>query len=165
MNRKLFPFIVASLFMALTTACGQKTVSLTTENLKKATSISYYTDNGSVPPEYHWSMTLTVTPKQVKLKVVKGYDGKVAYSKKQRLTPAQYKQFLGKINKLSIKKKKFNGEPAVGGDSEYLCVKVGSQKVFDANDEELVYKGDLHAVFHDLLPNEMAQVFRHPDDL
>ena len=165
MNKKLFPFIFASLFSMLTTACGQKTTSLTKENLEKASDISFYTDNGTVAPDYHWGMTITVTPKHVNLQVVKGYDGKVAYNQTEQLTPDQYKLFIEKMDKLSIKKKKFKGPYTTGGSSEYLCVKQGPLKVFDANKEELHYQGDLEAVFHDLLPEEMAQVFRHPDDL
>ena len=165
MNMKFIPIVLSSLFMALSTACGQKGQALTKANLEKATTISFYTDNGSVAPDYHYGMTLTVNPKQVNLQVVKGYDGKVAYNKTEKLTPAQYKQFIEDLNKLSIKKKKFNGPYTTGGSAEYFCVKAGPLKLFEANKEELFCNGDLSAVLHDLLPNEMAQVFRHPHDL
>lgn len=165
MNRKLFPFIFASLFSTLTTACGQKATSLSKEDVEKASAISFYTDNGTVAPDYHWGMTITVSPKQVNLQVVKGYSGKVVYDKTLQLTPAQYQQFIGGINQLSIKKRKFNGPYTTGGSSEYLCIKRGPLKVFDANKEELHCEGDLTAVFQRLLSDEMAQVFRHPDDL
>ena len=156
------------LSLVLSTACGQGNKGrLTAKILQKATRIQYYTDNGTVAPDYHYGVTVVASKDSVSLTVVKGYQNHVIYSQTVPLTPEQYRQFLEQLAAQSVHNAKTDAAPTSGGSAESIKVTDdGGNVLFQGNiSKSLTYDGDLGMTFHDLLPNEMAQVFRHPHDL
>ena len=155
------------LSLVISTACGQGSKDkLTQKLLQKATRIQYYTDNGTVAPDYHYGVTVVVSKDSVNLTVVKGYQNHVIYSQTVPLTPDQYRQFIEQLAALSVHNAKADATPTCGGSAESIKVTDDSGVLFQGNiGKSLTYDGDLSMVFHAVLPNEMAQVFRHPHDL
>ena len=101
--RKLILSILAMLSLMVSTACGQAGKDrLTAKTLQKATRIQYYTDNGTVAPDHHFGVTVTVSRDSVCLTVTKGYKQQVIYSQTAPLTPAHYEQFIKQLAELVI---------------------------------------------------------------
>ncbi len=165
--RNLLLSIVAMLSLVISTACGQSNKSkLTAEILHNATSIQYYTSNGTVAPDYHYGVTIVVSKDSVCLTVTKGYQNKIVYQQTAPLTSDQYQQFIQQLAAHSIRNTKPDASPSSGGPVESIEVTDNSDVLFQGSTgAALTFEGDLGMTFHDLLPNEMAQVFRHPYDL
>lgn len=165
--RKVLLSIMAMFSLVISTACGQNSNNkLTSDILQKATSIQLYTDNGTVAPDCHYEMTVIVSKDSVQLTVIKGYSHQAAYDQTAPLTAEQYQQFIQQLADLSVQKTESRGVPTTGGSVESIRVTDGSNLLFQGSTgKSLTCDGDLSMTFHDLLPNEMAQVFRHPHDL
>ena len=156
------------LSLVLSTACGQGNKGkLTAKMLQKATRIQYYTDNGTVAPDYHYGVTVVVSKDSVSLTVVKGYQNQTVYSQTAPLASEQYQQFIERLATQSVHNARTDAAPTSGGSAESIKVTDdGGNVLFQGNiGAALTYDGDLGMTFQDLLPNEMAQVFRHPHDL
>lgn len=162
--RKVFLSIVTMLSFVFMTACGQGNKGkLTSKILQKATSIQYYTDNGTVAPDYHFGVTVVVSKDSVSLTVTKGYKNQTIYHETAPLTTEQYQQFIQQLANQSIHHAKSDAAPTSGGSAESIKVMDDNGILFQGgNGNALKYKGDLSATFHDVLPDKMAQVFRNP---
>ena len=177
MMNKVLLSIMAMFSLVFSTACGQdnnKTEKaaavdnkrLTSDILQQSTSIQFFTNNGTVAPDYHYNMTVVVTKDSVTLTVIKGYGNKAAYDQTAPLTAEQYQQFIQQLAALSVHNTDDEPIPTTGGPVESIRVLDGSKLLFGGSTgRSLTYDGDLSITFHDVLPNEMAQVFRHPLDL
>lgn len=165
--RKLILSILAMLSLMVSTACGQASKDrLTAKILQKATRIQYYTDNGTVAPDHHYGVTVTVSKDSVSLTVTKGYKQQVIYSQAAPLTPERYEQFLQQLAELSIHNTSTDAAPTSGGGAESIEVSDDSGVLFQGNvNKALTYEGNLSLTINDVMPNEMAQVFRHPNGL
>lgn len=165
--RKLILSILAMLSLMVSTACGQAGKDrLTAKTLQKATRIQYYTDNGTVAPDHHFGVTVTVSRDSVCLTVTKGYKQQVIYSQTAPLTPAHYEQFIKQLAELSIHNTSTKAAPTSGGGAESIEVADDNGVLFQGNvNKAMAYEGNLSMTINDVMPNEMAQVFRHPNDL
>ena len=153
--------------LVISTACGQNNKEqLTSDILQNATSIVYYTDNGTVAPDCRYSMTVVISKDSVRLTVIKGYGNKAVYDQTAPLTAEQYQQFIQQLAAQSIHNANTEVIPTTGGSVESIRVMDGNSLLFQGSTgKTLTYDGDLGTTFHDVLPNEIAQVFRHPHDL
>jgi len=165
--RKVLLSIMAMFSLVISTACGQNSKNkLTSAILQQATSILYYTDNGTVAPDCHYEMTVIISKDSVRLMVTKGYGNQATYDQTAPLTTEQYQQFIQQLDALSVHNANSDAIPTSGGPIESIKVTDGSNLLFrGSTGNTLTYDGDLSTTFHDVLPNEMAQVFRHPLDL
>ena len=132
--RKLILSILAMLSLMVSTACGQAGKDrLTAKTLQKATRIQYYTDNGTVAPDHHFGVTVTVSRDSVCLTVTKGYKQQVIYSQTAPLTPAHYEQFIKQLAELSIHNTSTKAAPTSGGGAESIEVADDNGVLFQGN--------------------------------
>ena len=167
MMHKVLLSIMAMFSLLVSTACGQNNNSkLTSDILQQSTSIQFFTNNGTVAPDCHYDMTVVVTKDSVSLTVIKAYAHQAAYDQSAPLTAEQYQQFIQQLAALSVHNTDNESVPTTGGPVESIRVLDGSKLLFGGSTgRSLTCDGDLNIPFHDVLPDEMAQVFRHPLDL
>ncbi len=124
--------------------------------LLKATKIVYSYSNGTVAPEYHYSVTITVTPTSVTVLRTKGYDGKKDYEKNWKITSGQYDEFINNLASQRMRKLKTDREGALcGGSSESIVVFAGAASVFASPRGQLqIAKDKLDTNFILLVPEK-----------
>ncbi len=130
------------------------TMVLDEKILSKATMIEYNYSNGTVSPEYHFNIMVTVTPDKVIAQRRKGYDGKTVFEKSFDITAEQYKEFMNNILGQNMRKQKENREALVcGGKSESIYVYEGEKVIFSAARGELeIAKGSMDTYFINIVP-------------
>ena len=137
---------------------GGKAETLSRTTLDKATSVLYYRDNGSVPPEYYYHYTITVTKQTVQLVIKKGESRKVTYSERADITRSQYEQFVNKLSSQGIKKTK---DRTIAEGSGLSAIKVGQNTavLFSGHegDDISIAHGRLADAFLQILPPKMKQ--------
>ncbi len=137
---------------------GGKAENLSRSTLDKATSVIYYCDNGSVPPQYYYHYTITVTKQTVQLVIKKGEKQNTTYSERADITRSQYEQFVSKLSNQGIKKTKDRTIAEGSGLSE---IKVGQNTavLFSGyeGDDITVSHGRLADAFLQILPPTMKQ--------
>ena len=141
---------------------GQKqntnSTSLTRSLLEQSTSVVFSCDNGSVPPQYQYRYTITVTKQTVHLLIKKGEGEKTIYDQRADITSSQYLQFVNKLVRQGIKKikAKVRGD---GGSTSSIRVSKNREVLFYGEEDETlsVIHGHLSDAFHQILPSQMKR--------
>lgn len=159
--------VMSSIVTLLLSVLGCKGQALTKNMLQEATSVEFYTDNGTLPPDYQWGMTVTVTRDKVRLRITRGYGERVGYDKTMALTADNYSKLTAGLAAMNIRKKRADNNPTSGGSTRMITVKRGSEVLFQGSEDYNMTceRGDLFSVFHDILGTEMSQIMRHPDHM
>ena len=143
----------------------QKMVPLSAEQLEKATSIVYYSSNGTVAPEYHYGCYVNVVKDNVNVTIFQGYDKTVVYRENHALSQTEYQQFLDNLAKQGISKNTNKDIiPTTGGDVAAISVKTEEEVIFGGEEhlDLIIEHGSLIDAFLILLPDSMQQVVRKP---
>jgi len=93
--------------------------------------IVYRFEDSSVPPEYHRSYTITVTPEKVNI-IVDSY-GDIIAEKEYKIRKQQFTQIVHSLKDYKINKQPLrNNEGCVGGTSESLSYWDEKSEIFSA---------------------------------
>ena len=138
---------------------GGKAETLSRNTLDKATSVVYYCDNGSVPPQYYYHYTITVTKQTVQLVIKKGENRKITHSERADITRSQYEQFVSKLSSQGIRKTK-DRTIADGGGLSAIKVGLNTAVLFSGHegDDISITQGHLADAFLQILPPKMKQL-------
>lgn len=144
----------------------QKKTKLTMDQLLKASEIIYHSDNGSLPPDYHYDCFIKVRKNNVNVIIYGGYNGNVKYNEVRTISSSEYRHFIHSLAKQDIYKVSSNQNvPNCGTSSESLTIKTKNQIIF-AGDEDIdlsVTNGELIDSFWKLLSSSMKQAVEHPE--
>lgn len=136
-----------------------KTEQLTSDILNKATKIVYYEDTGSLPPEYEYNYTITVTKKDLHFVLKRSYGEKTPYNEKMNIGDKQYRDFIAKLVRQKIRKEKSVYYPVEGGCNISLTVYQGNTELFSGRGDEglVASSGNLKDAFVQLLKSNMKR--------
>ena len=133
---------------------------LSSDILGKATSIVYYEDTGSLPPEYEYAYTITVTKKDVHFVLKRAYGERTPYDEKIQISDAQYQKFIAKLVSQKIRKGNAVAMPGMDGSNNIsIKVKKGDSILFSgtADDGLIATNGNLKDAFTQLLRTNMRR--------
>ena len=148
------------LLLLFPSCAKQQSLLLSRDMLLRATTISLYTDIGTVAPEYRYSLTVTVKPDSVRLELTQGYSNETGLVRTAVLSPERYQAFVNALAALSVRKVKDNPDPPAGGSATSIRVRANGETLFVASDGlNLTCDGNLTDVFRNVLPDELSQEF------
>ena len=138
---------------------------LSSDKLKKATTIVYYCGNGTVAPDYHYDCYITVSKNNVNVTITQGYDGTVRYNKNHAISISEYQKFLTNLLKQGISKKQSDSPMLLGSGTSSITAKIKKQVIFEGDEyvDLTIAKGELQDSFLSLLPKHMKQVVQNPE--
>ena len=100
-----------------------------TLDIDKVSSIRYSFRDSSVPPRYHRSYTITITPKTAHV-TVNSYGDQLA-DEKYEISPEQFNNLINTINQAALISGTINAEEGcVGGTSESLIINESNTPVY-----------------------------------
>lgn len=142
---------------------------LNAKDVEGASSFRYYSNSGSLPPEYQWSLEVIVSAKSIKTFVTSCYGDKDLYNKEVAITDAQFKQLKDKIAAAGIGKKNTDGPVLCGARGMAFSVLKDGKSVFVVNAEDITFKTegkyDVLQLFQSIMPKDMAEVTESPEAL
>lgn len=132
--------------------------------LSEGVTISYYGDNGSVPPPYHYSCHIVVSHDSVRVYINTDYRQNFVYDTKAIISRIRYNRFLSQLKAQGIWTTSPDYSHGVGGSTYSLKVEKGEDTVFYGvlGETLVVENGSLNDTFKILLTDSQQDALFNP---
>ena len=152
-------FSSASVVLSLCGCQGGSEISDTVWN--STDRIEYYFNDSSLPPEYHRSYSLVVTPDSAKIKVTSYSDQLL--DKTYKIDSKQFGKVVEELRGLGIKKQRArDANPCSGGTTEVFKLYSGTKSLFEGFQDNCAARRSTMIVAKKSIPDVLDAVFPKP---